>query len=32
MVRKLGEMKIELKLDAWPIKKIPYSMNPHYKE
>lgn len=28
----LGEMKIQLKLSATPLKKIPYKLNPKYKE
>lgn len=28
----LGETKIELKLDAWPVKHRPYRFNPRFKE
>jgi hypothetical protein len=28
----MGEMKIPLKLDARPVKKIPYKLNPKYKQ
>jgi len=32
IVGELGEMKIPLKLEAKPIKKRPYRINPRYKE
>ena len=28
----MGEMRIPLKLDAKPVKQIPYRLNPKYKE
>jgi hypothetical protein len=30
--RELGEMKIPLKLEAIPIRQIPYRLNPVYKK
>jgi hypothetical protein len=32
VAEKLGEMKIPLKLDARPLIKIPYRLNPMYKK
>ena len=32
IVGDMGEMKIPLKPDAKPVKKLPYRLNPRYKE
>ena len=32
LVAEMGEMKIDTKLDAWPVKKRPYKLAHKYKE